>query len=117
MVSRKQKEWRKKFAILYGRKKIRGENMRRRSSRRRGGGGGLGINRLFSMKNVMLTAAGAILAPKILGIDGKLGAAAGGFLGAGIAGAAAGYLLGGTLSHLAGSAVKTAATWTNNPTW
>jgi hypothetical protein len=69
--------------------KTRGNTMARRKGYRRSSGFGMG--RLFSAKNLMFTAAGAILAPKLLGINGKLGAAVGGFMGAGPIGAAAGY--------------------------
>ena len=81
----------------------------RRRSRSKGG---FGMGRLFSMKNILFTVAGAALLPKFVGIDPAIGGAAGGFLGAGPIGAVAGYFLGapvanatsGLLGNLGGSA-------------
>lgn len=64
----------------------------RRSGRRSRGGFGMG--RLLSMKNILFTLGGAYVGAKVLGVDPKLGSAAGGFLGAGPIGAVAGYVAG-----------------------
>lgn len=57
------------------------------------------MGRLFSMKNILFTVAGAALLPRFVGIDPKLGGAAGGFLGAGPIGAVAGYFLGAPVAN------------------
>jgi len=70
------------------RKTRRSGNMgRRKKSYSRNGGGGLGK----WAKIGMFALGGAILAPRFLNIDGKLGAAAGGFFAGGPIGAAVGY--------------------------
>ena len=58
-----------------------------------GGFGGFSLNRILTPKNALMTIGGAILAPKI-GMDAKIGAAAGGYAGAGIGGAIVGLLVG-----------------------
>lgn len=56
--------------------------------------GGFGVGKVLSTKNVLYTLAGAYIAPKVLGVDSRIGAAAGSYLGGGgIAGAAAGYFV------------------------
>lgn len=62
---------------------------------------GLSTGRLLSMRNILFTAAGATFAPK-LGIDGKLGAAGGGYMGAGAIGAVAGYVAAPFIQQLTG---------------
>jgi len=75
--------------------KRKGERMarrgKRRSSRKSSGMGGFSVGRLLTPKNLMFTLGAAILLPKVIGVDSRLAAAAGGFMGAGIMGAAAGY--------------------------
>ncbi len=51
------------------------------------------MGRLFSMRNIALTAGAALLLPRVVNVDPKLAGAAGGFVGAGPVGAIAGYLL------------------------
>ena len=51
----------------------------------------MGLGRVLSMKNILYTVGGMIIAPKIIGISPQLGAAAGGLLGAGPIGAIIGY--------------------------
>lgn len=84
-----------KRMVSYVARRYRGFR-KRRSSR-----SGLGIGRLLSMKNILFTVAGAALLPRFIGIDSKLGGAAGGFLGAGPIGAVAGYLLGAPVANAA----------------
>lgn len=55
------------------------------------------MGRLLSTKNILFTLGGAYVGSKILGIDPKLGAGAGGFMAAGPVGGIAGYLLGPTI--------------------
>lgn len=102
------------WRYLHGRKKhsrprarartvTRVKTMARYRYRRRGRSrGGFGLGRVLSVKNLALTAAGAFLLPRFVNVDPKLGAAAGGFMGAGPIGAIAGYLGAPLLSGILG---------------
>jgi len=70
---------------------------RRRYGRRSRGGFGMG--RLFSMKNILYTVAGAALLPKVVPVNAQIGGALGGFLGAGPIGGVAGYFLGAPVAN------------------
>lgn len=99
MATAKQRAWREKFARMYGggRKKARKQTKRGGSMARRKRGRGRskgGMGGLLSTKNLIGTLGGAYVAPMV-GIDPKIGAAAGSFLYGkqGVMGAAAGYFV------------------------
>jgi hypothetical protein len=105
MASAKQKAWRVKFGRMYGggKKKSRrstGGTMAKKS-KKSGGFGGMGMNRVLTPKNSLFTIGGALVAPR-LGMNAQIGAAAGGFAGAGLMGAAAGYFLGAPIANALG---------------
>ena len=72
---------------------------RRRYGRRRRGGGSFGMGKLFSMKNILFTVAGAAVAPKLIGVSPQIGGAVGGFLGGGPIGAVLGYVAGAPIAN------------------
>ena len=88
--------------------------MARRYGRRRSRGG-FGMGRLLSMKNILFTLGGAYVGAKILGVDPKLGAAAGGLFAAGPVGAVAGYVAGpmvlGMIPGIGSGNTTTAGAW------
>jgi hypothetical protein len=99
MATAKQRAWRAKFARMYGggRKKAsrttkRGGSMARRKKGRGRSKGGMGG--LLSTRNLIGTLGGAYAAPMV-GIDPKIGAAAGSYLYGkqGVMGAAVGYVM------------------------
>lgn len=69
------------------------KHMARHRYRSRSSRGGFGVDKLFSVKNILLVVAASYLAPKVLpSVDPKIVTAAAGFIGAGPIGAVAGYV-------------------------
>ena len=84
-------------------KKRRSRNVAKRKSKRSGGGfGGFGLNKLLTVKNVMLTVAGAALLPKVVPqVSPNIGGAIGGYMGSkSIVGAVVGYLVAPALNDI-----------------
>jgi hypothetical protein len=73
---------------------------KRKGRKRSAGFGGFGLGKLLTIKNIMLTGAGAILLPKVAPqVSANIGGAIGGYMGSkSIVGAVVGYLLGPTLN-------------------
>jgi len=72
---------------------------RRKHSRK---SSGFGMGRLLTTKNILYTVGGAFVASKFLNMDPKLGAAAGGLLGAGPIGAMVGFVAGPSINNVVG---------------